>query len=90
MSVQSIGRDMRDCGKQTPLARFVHILNRPGPSEAQADVSRWIIAHLNELTNSDFELLKQINSKFHIVHCPRSHQYFGHEPFQFERRKKVK
>ena len=45
----------------------------------------WIVAHLNELTESDFDLLERLNSRFHIVHCPRSHNYFGHSPFAFER-----
>jgi cytosine/adenosine deaminase-related metal-dependent hydrolase len=44
-----------------------------------------IVAHLNELTESDFELLERSNSKFHVVHCPRSHNYFGHSPFAFDR-----
>src|SRR4029434_4075528 len=45
----------------------------------------WIVVHLNELTEGDFDLLKQSNSKFHVVHCPRSHNYFGHAPFAFDR-----
>ena len=45
----------------------------------------WIVVHLNELAESDFELLERSKSKFHIVHCPRSHNYFGHGPFGFER-----
>jgi cytosine/adenosine deaminase-related metal-dependent hydrolase len=40
---------------------------------------------LNELTEGDFDLLERSNSKFHIVHCPRSHNYFGHSPFAFDR-----
>ena len=32
-----------------------------------------------------FRLLKRSNSKFHVVHCPRSHDYFGHSPFAFDR-----
>jgi len=30
-------------------------------------------------------LLEKSNSKFHVVHCPRSHKYFGHSPFAFDR-----
>jgi cytosine/adenosine deaminase-related metal-dependent hydrolase len=44
---------------------------------------RWVVAHLNELTVGDFELLASVPT-FHIVHCPRSHAYFGHAPFAFE------
>jgi cytosine/adenosine deaminase-related metal-dependent hydrolase len=40
---------------------------------------------LNELSERDFELLERSNSKFHVVHCPRSHDYFRHSPFAFDR-----
>ena len=83
--IKSIGRPMDDCGNGTPLGLFV---GAPGPRTA-GKLGRarpnWIVAHLNELTESDFELLERSNSKFHVVHCPRSHNYFGHSPFAFER-----
>jgi cytosine/adenosine deaminase-related metal-dependent hydrolase len=37
------------------------------------------------LTEGDFGLLQQFNPKFHIVHCPRSHDYFEHSPFELDR-----
>jgi len=37
------------------------------------------------LAESDFKLLKELTSKFHIVHSPRSHNYFGHSRFHFEK-----
>jgi cytosine/adenosine deaminase-related metal-dependent hydrolase len=43
------------------------------------------VVHLNELTESDFDLLERSNPKFQIAHCPRSHNYFSHGPFAFER-----
>ena len=76
--MQSIGRPMDDCGNETPLGLFV---GAPGGRA----LPQWIVAHLNELTERDFELLERSNSKFHIVHCPRSHNYFGHSPFAFDR-----
>ena len=76
--MKSIGRSMDDCGDKTPLGLFV------GAPDGRA-LSHWIVAHLNELTESDFELLEKPNSKFHVVHCPRSHNYFGHSPFAFDR-----
>ena len=76
--MKSIGRSMDDCGNETPLRLFV------GAPGARA-LSHWIVAHLNELTERDFDLLERSNSKFHIAHCPRSHNYFGHSPFAFER-----
>jgi aminodeoxyfutalosine deaminase len=76
--MKSIGRPMDDCGKETPLEQFV------GASGGRA-LRRWIIAHLNELTESDFELLKKMKTKFHVVHSPRSHDYFDHSRFPFKR-----
>jgi len=46
---------------------------------------RWLVAHLNELVESDFDLLAQSATKFNVVHCPRSHRYFVHSPFQLEK-----
>jgi cytosine/adenosine deaminase-related metal-dependent hydrolase len=76
--MKGIGREMTDCGHDTPLGRF---LGRLG----EASLPSWIIAHLNELTENDFDLLAQMRRKFPIVYCPRSHAYFGHPSFQFEK-----
>jgi cytosine/adenosine deaminase-related metal-dependent hydrolase len=76
--MKSIGRPMDDCGNATPLERF---LGAPG---GRALPDRWIIAHLNELAESDFKLLKKLTGRFHVVHSPRSHDYFGHSPFPFK------
>src|SRR5688572_3643490 len=73
--LKSIGRAMGDCGEETPLSLVVR---------NQSVSERWIVAHLNELTESDFGLLKNA-PKFHLVHCPRSHSYFGHAPFALGR-----
>jgi len=76
--MKEIGREMTDCGDDTPLRRFLRHLGNASPAG-------WIIAHLNELTESDFDLLREMRHKFSIAHCPRSHAYFGHVAFQFER-----
>jgi aminodeoxyfutalosine deaminase len=89
--IKGIGRPMDDCGNETPLELFLDSIGSGGsPNRLRAiQVNRpylsWIVAHLNELTESDFELLERSNSKFHVVHCPRSHNYFDHSPFAFER-----
>ena len=89
--LKSIGRPMNDCGSKTPLERFLDLIgsggspNRPRTIEVNRPYPFWIVAHLNELTESDFDLLEHTNSKFHIVHCPRSRNYFGHSPFAFDR-----
>src|SRR5213082_2972300 len=76
--MKEIGREMMDCGYDTPLRRFLRRLGN-------ASLAGWIVAHLNELSESDFDLLREIRHKFSIAHCPRSHAYFGHVAFQFER-----
>jgi aminodeoxyfutalosine deaminase len=76
--LESIGRPTTDCGSKTPLQVFLDALG----DRAQP---QWIVVHLNELTEGDFDLLEGLNSKFRVVHCPRSHNYFGHTPFPFDR-----
>jgi cytosine/adenosine deaminase-related metal-dependent hydrolase len=89
--MKNIGRPMDDCGNETPLELFLDLIGRGGsPNRPRAiEVNRpylpWIVAHLNELTASDFELLEKSNVKFHVVHSPRSHDYFKHSQFPFKR-----
>jgi aminodeoxyfutalosine deaminase len=82
--MKNIGRDMGDCGNGTPLELFV---GRPNasPDRTGRALPQWIVAHLNELTESDFQSLEKMRTKFHVVHSPRSHQYFGHNRFPFKR-----
>jgi aminodeoxyfutalosine deaminase len=77
--MKTIGRPIDDCGQETPLEKFVGRLGG-APLSPQ-----WIVAHLNELAENDFKLLKELTGKFHIVHSPRSHDYFGHSRFPFEK-----
>jgi cytosine/adenosine deaminase-related metal-dependent hydrolase len=93
--MKDVGRPMGDCGNQTPLERFLDLLGRGGSPDRRwaIEVNRpylpWIIAHLNDLTETDFELLEKSDGRFHIVHCPRSHDYFGHSRFAFERLRSI-
>lgn len=73
--LESIGRPMDDCGDKTPLSSLM---------QNHAVDERWILAHLNELTEADFDLLAR-TKKFHIAHCPRSHTFFGHTRFAWPR-----
>ncbi|MEO5720936.1 MAG: amidohydrolase family protein [Chthoniobacterales bacterium] len=73
--VQQIGRPMEDCGGVTPLGLML---------QNKLLDERWLIAHLNELTPADFELLAD-GPRFHVVHCPRSHAWFGHTPFALKK-----
>ena len=64
------GRDMSDCGQGSPvrhLARY-GLLGR-----------NLLAVHLNYLGRGDLGLLRA--RRVNIVHCPRSHFYFRHDPF---------
>ncbi|HET9419182.1 MAG TPA: amidohydrolase family protein, partial [Chthoniobacterales bacterium] len=80
--LKELGRDMSDCGGKTPLAWFLTFRDLSTPLGMTKE---WLVVHLNELTDSDSNLLEKSPRNFSIVHCPRSHSYFGHSPFQFER-----
>ena len=70
-----LDRWMQDCQHQhTPLRHLFH---------HTAFGARWILAHMNELDDSDFTLLASIprGERPSIVHCPGSHRYFRHAPF---------
>lgn len=68
------GRDMADCGLGSPLEHVDRcgLLNR-----------RVMAIHLNYLGRNDADLVAR--RRVHVVHCPRSHQYFGHRPFPMGR-----
>jgi len=83
--MKSIGRPMDDCGKETPLANFLTIRDYSSALRAARNDKNWLIAHLNELTESDFDLLETAKRRFHVVHSPRSHGYFAHNRFPFEK-----
>ncbi|HVE15929.1 MAG TPA: amidohydrolase family protein, partial [Chthoniobacterales bacterium] len=73
--LQSIGRDMSDCGRNTPIR---HLL------EAEALPKGAILAHMNHLGPGDEELLAPHAASFSIVHCPNCHAYFNRAPFPYE------
>ena len=63
-------RDNSDCGKGSPLA---HLARHQLLSE------NVLAIHVNYLARGDATLLAK--NKTHVVHCPRSHDYFKHAPF---------
>ncbi len=75
-----IGRTMDDCGGgETVFSSLVRRgLIAPG----------WLLAHGNELEESDFALMRATRSEggppWCVVHCPRSHAYFGHRAFPWQ------
>src|SRR5262249_49861082 len=54
--LKSIGRSMDDCGDETPLEHFLKIRDSSTPLRSARDDTAWLVAHLNELTENDFEL----------------------------------
>ena len=71
---QRSGRDMSDCGQGSPVQH----LERCG-----ALSERLLAAHANYLDKQDAVLLAK--HKVHVVHCPRCHFYFHHDPFPLRR-----
>ncbi|MCX8092165.1 MAG: amidohydrolase family protein [Verrucomicrobiae bacterium] len=65
-------RDMADCDGVSPVqhAERCRLL---GPN--------LLAIHVNYLAPGDAALLAR--RRVHVVHCPRSHDYFGHAPFPF-------
>ena len=65
-------REMGDCGQGSPIQH----LERCGYLS-----DRLMAVHANYLDKGDAEALGQRG--VHVVHCPRSHAYFGHKPFAY-------
>ena len=65
------GRDAGDCGHGSPVA---HLARHKLLGE------NVIAIHVNCLARGDATLLAK--NKTSVVHCPRSHEYFKHPPFQ--------
>ncbi|HXY60961.1 MAG TPA: amidohydrolase family protein [Chthoniobacterales bacterium] len=83
--LKEIGRDVRDCGKATPTEYFFGKGDSPSGPRVIEDNRPYLLVHMNALLESDFKLLTGVAKNSSIVHCPRSHEYFGHPSFQFEK-----
>ena len=66
-------RNMSDCTGISPvrLASEYGLLNQ-----------KFLATHVNYLAAGDAELLGKSGTT--VVHCPRSHDYFGHAPFRYD------
>ena len=73
-TMSSLGRVMGDCGKGTPVQ---HLAKAAGFSK------KTLVVHANRLINADVEILQRVRAD--VVHCPRSHTWFGHANFECER-----
>jgi cytosine/adenosine deaminase-related metal-dependent hydrolase len=68
------GRDMSDCGSVSPVMQ----LERCGLL-----MENLLAVHANYLARGDASLLAR--RRVNVIHCPRSHAYFRHDPFPLER-----
>ena len=67
------GREMTDCGSGSPIAH----------AQRNGVLRKNLLAiHGNYLDDDDLHLLAE--NQVSLVHCPRSHAYFGHAPFRAE------
>jgi aminodeoxyfutalosine deaminase len=69
--LQRNARDMSDCGLGSPVQHL---------ARNQVLGENLLAIHVNLLAHGDAALLGQHH--VHVVHCPRSHDYFRHPPFQ--------
>jgi aminodeoxyfutalosine deaminase len=71
-------RDMSDCESATPVQeiRRSGLLGR-----------NFLAVHANYLDEADIAALAESGSS--VAHCPRSHAYFGHAPFPYEKLRKA-
>jgi cytosine/adenosine deaminase-related metal-dependent hydrolase len=67
-------RDNSDCGLGSPVAHL---------ARQQLLGENVLAVHVNCLARGDATLIAK--NKTHVVHCPRSHAYFKHPPFQRQR-----
>jgi len=67
-------RDNSDCGRGSPVAHL---------ARNQLLGENVLAIHVNYLGRGDATLLAK--NKTHVVHCPRSHDYFRHTRFERER-----
>jgi cytosine/adenosine deaminase-related metal-dependent hydrolase len=81
----NIGREMSDCGECTPIETFSKVSDS---STSLGMTRRWMLVHVNEVSENDLKLLVNSQEQFSVIHCPRSHQYFRHAPFQLEKFRK--
>lgn len=73
--LKNFSRDMSDCGSQTPVQSLL-----------QGDFlpRRPLLVHMNVLGEQDKKLLASRAADFFIVHCPKTHRFFGRSSFDWK------
>ena len=73
--LKSLGRPMEDCGSTTPVQAVIGGGWLPEGS---------LLVHMNELSDEDRLLLASRPGAHPVIHCPRTHRFFGRRPFDLE------
>ena len=73
--LHSIGRSMEDCSGMTPVELVIGEGLVPEGT---------LLVHMNELTEKDKALLASRPGRYPVIHCPRTHAFFGRKPFGLE------
>ncbi len=73
--LRSIGRSMDDCQGKTPVEAVIGQGLLPQGS---------LLVHMNSLSQGDRELLGRTAGEYSVIHCPRTHQFFGRPTFDLE------
>ncbi|MEO0454591.1 MAG: amidohydrolase family protein, partial [Verrucomicrobiota bacterium] len=76
--LKDLGRNTDDCGHGSPLSHLFEFGLIP---------EKMICVHLNYLQDQDWEWIQA--QPLTIVHCPKCHTFFEHQPFEFEALKKA-
>jgi cytosine/adenosine deaminase-related metal-dependent hydrolase len=85
--LKSFNRDMKDCGDRTPFQVVYDCLGK------NMEKTQLLLIHANYLDEKDFEKLREIRAQggnVAVVHCPRSHHYFGRDQFPIEKLREFK
>ena len=80
--MKSIGRSMDDCGNGTPLGVFVGAPSPRTAGKLGRALPHWIVAHLNELTESRFRVAGTIELKISRRALPAKSQLFWSQPIR--------
>jgi cytosine/adenosine deaminase-related metal-dependent hydrolase len=73
--LSSIGRPMDDCVGKTPLEMLMGGGLLPEGS---------LLVHMNFLNDADREIMKNTKGRYPVIHCPRTHSYFGRPAFDLK------
>jgi len=73
--LQGLGRNMLDCRKKSPVALLL---------EEKLVPTSVMLVHMNYLEEDDWAIMYN-HRGFCVIHCPKTHAYFGREKFHFDR-----